>query len=169
MAPSAETPPSLTPDFASRQGYLNPAPGGIDARYAWTIPGGNGEDVQIIDLEWSWQLSHEDLQQNLGGLIGGKMEGDTNHGTAVLGVFSGDRNNFGVTGICPEANVSTIAFGVSPATALPTATAIRMAADRLRPGDILLLEIHRPGPESPNPLPKDSQEGFIPIEWWPDD
>ena len=159
MAPSAAAPPTLTPDFSSRQGYLNPAPGGIDARYAWTIPGGTGEGVQIIDLEWAWRLSHEDLQDNSGGLIAGEMGDDSNHGTAVLGVFSSDRNSFGVTGICPDANVSTISFS------LPTATAIRMAADRLRAGDILLLEIHRPGPESTGR----GQEGYIPIEWWPDD
>lgn len=34
-----EAPPA-TPDFTGRQGYLGSAPGGIDARWAWTQPGG---------------------------------------------------------------------------------------------------------------------------------
>ena len=74
--------------------------------------------------------------------------------------MTGGHNGFGVKGICPGAGVSTISFS------LPTAQAIRIAADRAKPGDILLLEIHRPGP---NARDDDSQFGFIPIEWWPDD
>lgn len=38
-------------DFISYQGYLNPAPQGIDAKYAWTITGGDGEGVKVIDVE----------------------------------------------------------------------------------------------------------------------
>jgi hypothetical protein len=48
---------------------------------------------------------------------------------------------------------------------LPTATAIRAAADRLRPGDVLLLEVHRPGPRATGT----GQQGFIAVKWWPDD
>jgi hypothetical protein len=47
----------------------------------------------------------------------------------------------------------------------PTALAVRIAADRLRPGDIMLLEVHRPGPRGTF----SGQFGFIAIEWWPDD
>lgn len=36
--------PSATPDFGERQGYLNAAPTGIDAYYAWTLPGGYGNN-----------------------------------------------------------------------------------------------------------------------------
>src|SRR5262245_27259454 len=43
------------------QGYLDPAPLGIDARYAWTIPGGRGENVRLVDIEYSWNLDHSDL------------------------------------------------------------------------------------------------------------
>jgi peptidoglycan hydrolase-like protein with peptidoglycan-binding domain len=46
-----------------------------------------------------------------------------------------------------------------------SARTIREAADRLRAGDIILLEIHRPGPNSTG----SGQFGFIAIEWWPDD
>src|SRR5262249_48247106 len=36
---------------------------------------------------------------------------------------------------------------------------------RLRAGDIILLEIHRPGPGASGA----GQDGFIAVEWWPDD
>src|SRR5207302_7604609 len=63
MAPAPAPPPPSTPDFSPRQGYLDPAPGGIDARFAWQ-QGARGRGVNVIDLEWGWQFSHEDLLQN---------------------------------------------------------------------------------------------------------
>ncbi len=84
-----------------------------------------------------------------------------NHGTAVLGVISGDRNAFGITGICPDAIVGAARFGNSAQT-------VRQAADKLLRGDIILLEIHRPGPRN-NYQSRLDQRGYIAIEWWPDD
>jgi hypothetical protein len=162
MLPDAQDAPAVTPDFTSRQGYLDAAPGGIDARYAWTQAGGSGAGVRIIDLEWGWRFTHEDLMQNQGGIVAGTGSTDTNHGTAVLGEISGDRNALGITGIAPDAIISAVAFS------MPTATAIRNAADRLSPGDIMLLEIHRPGPRY-NFQGRADQLGYIAIEWWPDD
>lgn len=161
MQPQPGDAPPATPDFTNRQGYLDVAPGGIDARYAWTVPGGGGANVRIIDCEWGWRFTHEDLLQNQGGIVAGTGSTDTNHGTAVLGEISGDRNTVGITGIAPDAVVSASAFSVA------SATAIRSAADRLGSGDILLLEIHRAGPRTPSP--PQGQLGFIAIEWWPDD
>jgi hypothetical protein len=164
MAPQAEEPPVATPDFTARQGYLDPAVVGIDARYAWTVPGGRGGGVNIIDIEWGWRFTHEDLTQNQGGVVSGTNSsnlGFENHGTAVIGEFSGDRNAFGVTGISPDAHVSAVSLVTHS-----TAQAIRIAADRLRPGDIILLEVHRAGPSS---SAGSGQFGYIAIEWWPDD
>jgi hypothetical protein len=162
MQPAMVDAPPATPSFVARQIYLDAAPAGIDARYAWTLSGGGGAGVQVIDCEWGWQFTHEDLRQNLGGLVAGTGSADTNHGTAVLGEISGDRNTIGITGIAPDAQISAVAFS------MPSATAIRTAADRLRPGDIMLLEIHRPGPRL-NFAARDDQRGYIAIEWWPDD
>ena len=166
--PQNEEPPAGTPDFTARQGYLNAAPGGIDARFAWTRPGGLGAGVRIIDVEGAWQFSHEDLLQNQGGVVGGTPTSDLswrNHGTAVVGEFGGDRNGRGVTGICPDANVSAVSiFGQS----MGSARAIRLAAERLRAGDILLIELHRAGPRF-NFQGRLDQRGFIAVEWWPDD
>jgi|SRR5215207_232930 len=160
MAPAAEEPPVITPDFTARQDYLEKAPVGIDANFASTRPGGRGAGINIIDIEWGWRFNHEDLIQNQGGIVSGTGSTDDNHGTAVLGEFSGDRNTFGITGISPAAAVSAVSLVTNP-----TALAVRIAADRLRPGDIMLLEVHRPGPRGTF----SGQFGFIAIEWWPDD
>jgi hypothetical protein len=161
MQPAAEDAPPATPDFEASQIYLDPAPAGIDAGYAWTWPGGGGAGVRVIDCEWGWRFDHEDLTTNQGGVVVGTGGTDTNHGTAVIGEISGDRNGFGVTGICPDAIISAAAFGASAPT-------IRAAADRLGAGDIILLEIHRAGPRN-NFQGRQDQHGYIAIEWWPDD
>lgn len=167
MVPAAEEAPPASPDFTGRQIYLNAAPAGIDARFAWTRPGGGGAGVRIIDIEGAWRFTHEDLIQNQGGVIGGTQSTDIgwrNHGTAVVGEFGGDRNSFGVTGICPDANVRAISiFGTTG-----SAGAIRQAADALGAGDIILIELHRPGPRF-NFQSRGDQRGYIAIEWWPDD
>ena len=101
MVPLPAEPPVHTPDFSARQGYLDAAPGGIDARYAWTQSGGGGTGVRIIDIEGAWRFTHEDLLQNQGGVVGGTQSTDIgwrNHGTAVVGEFGGDRTAFGITG-----------------------------------------------------------------------
>ncbi|SEL46713.1 S8 family peptidase [Haloferax larsenii] len=162
MTPAMESPPVNTPDFTPRQGYLDSAPDGIDARYAWQFPGGRGQGVDVIDLEWGWNFSHEDHQNNQGGVVGGSNSPYDNHGTAVIGEIGGDQNGLGVTGIASEANVSAVAFSMA------TARAIRLAANRLHRGDIMLLEIHRPGPRN-NFQQRGDQDGYIAIEWWPDD
>ncbi|MBR7676271.1 S8 family serine peptidase, partial [Streptomyces daliensis] len=159
MAPQEVEAPPATPDFTARQGYLDAAPGGIDARYAWTLAGGRGAGVRVVDCEWGWRFTHEDLLLNQGGIISGTGSTDTNHGTAVLGEIGGDVNTIGITGISPDAVTSASAFSIA------TATAIRNAADRLGPGDVLLLEIHRAGPNATGV----GQQGYIAVEWWPDD
>ncbi|MEV0298617.1 S8 family serine peptidase [Nocardia sp. NPDC050710] len=161
----AEAPP-VTPNFEARQGYLDAAPQGVNARWAWTRPGGRGAGIRVIDVEGAWRFTHEDLTQNQGGVIGGTSatdEGWRNHGTAVAGEISGDVNAFGITGIAPEAAIRAVSiFGGG------SATAIRTAADALTPGDVILLELHRPGPRH-NFQSRSDQAGYIAVEWWPDD
>lgn len=154
--------PITIPNFMSRQTYLGAAPEGIEATYAWTRPGGKGAGVRIIDLEWGWRFNHVDLRQQQGGVVSGNNSSDDHHGTAVLGEYSGDHNGFGISGICPDARASAVSFSQ------PTAQAIREAAQRLRRGDIMLLEIHRAGPRH-NFQGRQDQKGYIAIEFWPDD
>jgi hypothetical protein len=163
MHPMAEEAPSATPDFSDRQIYLNAAPEGIDARYAWTVPGGRGAGVQIIDIEGAWRFTHEDLTQNQGGVVGAQSSslGWRNHGTAVVGEFGGDQNDVGTLGISPDAQVR----GFSIFDGDGSAGTLRRAADALSAGDIILIELHRPGPRATGI----GQFGYIAIEWWPDD
>ncbi|HEX2091962.1 MAG TPA: S8 family serine peptidase [Longimicrobiaceae bacterium] len=167
MVPAAADAPPVTADFTARQGYLNAAPAGVDARWGWTRPGGSGADVRIIDIEGAWRFTHEDLVQAQGGVVAGTPIahiGWRNHGTAVIGEFSGDRNSFGITGICPDAIVSAVSFNPNG-----SAWAIRQAADRLRRGDVILIELHRAGPRFNFQGRPQDQLGYIAIEWWPDD
>ncbi|MFJ3233189.1 S8 family peptidase [Streptomyces sp. NPDC086787] len=156
----------VTPDFTGRQGYLRPAPEGIDAQWAWQRPGGGGQDVTVIDVEGAWQLGHEDLTAKLAGVVVGTPLTDLawrNHGTAVIGVLGGDRGEYGVTGVVPDAvTAAASVHGVG------TASAIHAAADRLGPGDLVLVGLHRPGPRCEFAA-RDDQRGYLPLEWWPDD
>jgi subtilisin family serine protease len=165
--PLAEEAPSVTPDFSARQGYLDAAPGGVNARWAWTQAGGKGSGIRIIDIEGAWRFTHEDLTGNQGGVVAGTSSADIqwrDHGTAVIGEFSGDHNPFGIQGISPDAVVSAVSiFG-----GLGSAAAINAAASRLRAGDVLLIELHRPGPRFAFAQRRD-QRGYIAVEWWPDD
>lgn len=155
MMPLAAEAAPATPDFVARQLYLGPAPAGIDAFHAWTFAGGRGANVQVIDCEGAWRFTHEDLQVNQGGAIGTQTNdlGWRNHGTAVLGVISGDVNAFGVTGIASDCNVR----GSSIFGAGGLAAALVAAADRLRPGDIILIEVQYGHPS----------KGWTSVEWWP--
>ncbi|MDT8385235.1 MAG: S8 family peptidase [Gammaproteobacteria bacterium] len=167
MSSIAEEAEPATINFTARQAYLGPAPAGIDAYYAATLSGGRGAGVGICDIEGAWRFTHEDLRVNQGGVVGGTPSSDMgwrNHGTAVIGVLSGDRNSFGITGIAPDARIR----GISIFGGMGTAGAIRRAAQVSRKGDIILLELHRPGPRF-NFQGRSDQKGYIAIEWWPDD
>ena len=157
MTPAAMPAPPATPDMTSRQMYLEAATAGIDARYAWTQPGGRGWNVQVFDCEGAWRFTHEDLLQNQGGVIRTQTAdlGWRNHGTAVVGVIGGDANSIGVTGIAPDAHVR--GSSIFDTGGLPGA--IVAAADHLRPGDIILLEVQYGHPT----------RGYTSVEWWPAD
>ncbi len=158
--------PAVTTDFRPQQVYLNAAPDGVHAAKAWAKPGGKGKGVRVIDVEGGWCFTHVDLKVNSGGIKAGTPFPEMswrNHGTAVLGEIGGDANGVGVTGIAPDAILSAVSHRNSG-----SASAIATAASMLRPGDVLLLEMHRPGPRF-NFDSRADQRGFIAVEWWPDD
>ncbi len=167
-------PPEPPQDLSPRQGYLFAAPGGIGAADVWERPGGRGAGVQVIDVEGDWRFSHEDLQHGVGGLIAGRPHGaleSRNHGTNVLGMLGAVHNGRGVSGICPDAALRTVSY--EPERTWGTFGAIKVAADSLRPGDVLLLEMMRAGPRTPQPGDPEytptTQHGYLPVEYWPDD
>jgi hypothetical protein len=155
---------TVSPNFETRQGHLDAPPGGVNARTAWTQPGGRGNGVEVVVVGGGWRLTHEDLAGNVGGIIGGQpidAVSFRNHGSAILGLVRANHTDGrGVSGVAPASNVRQVAtFG------LGTAAAIRLAADALPPGGILLIEWQRPGPGASGV----GSAGFLPLEWWPDD
>lgn len=172
MLPAIETAPDQSPSFVEMQDYLSDPPHGLGVSAARAHGNVYGAGVGVCDVEGGWNLAHEDLRQNVGGLCCGLNQYDRawrNHGTAVIGILHGDVNDFGVTGICPHARLGVASIFHSAGYS-STASAIQEAAGQLVPGDILVVEIHRPGPrygfESRG---SGGQDGYIPIEWWEDD
>ena len=153
--------PIPTPPYEGNQGYLDPAPGGIDARYAWTVAGGNGTGVTIIDIEGGWHFGHEDLPLIASDLLSGTNSTDnlfTDHGTAVAGELLAYRNNFGVTGISYGSTLKVVSWSSQSASA-----AIDNARPHLSSGDVMLLEGHISGPNGP--CTSTDQSGCVPVEW----
>ncbi|HKZ73352.1 MAG TPA: S8 family serine peptidase [Steroidobacteraceae bacterium] len=104
--PGAETANGMPDDACGvAQGYLRPAPRGIDADFAARLPGGGGEGQHFVDLEAGWTLAHERLRDHgtLRPLAGDVKPSARRHGTAVLGVVCGRRvGGTGCTGIAPR-------------------------------------------------------------------
>lgn len=136
----ADAPPTVNgpanPRYAS-EGYEGPAPGGIDARYAWTIAGGDGAGIGFVDCEQGWTLNHEDLSGAGITLISGTNSGYFGHGTAVLGEITAVDNTIGDVGIVPRVAARVIS---QFRPTFNTADAIVSAASAMVFGDVLLLE-----------------------------
>lgn len=121
---------------ASAQTYLDPAPGGIDARYAWTFTGGDGNGQTVIDIEQGWTLDHEDLvDHGVTQLNGTIVNSSRRHGTSVLGELCAVDNDIGCVGIAP--NVASV-FVASRNPSL--ADSIVDVLSSLDFGDVMLLE-----------------------------
>ncbi|HEU4731428.1 MAG TPA: S8 family peptidase [Kofleriaceae bacterium] len=155
-APADDACPIATPSFESYQGYLGPAPHGIDAPAAWRR-GLRGQGVWFADIEGGWNPQHEDLPGDRITHVSGQLIQEPTwraHGTAVLGEVVGRDNGRGVVGIAPDVErVFTSSIG-----GVPVADAIDVAAEQLRPGDVLLVELQSSGPRG----------RWVPVELWPE-
>jgi len=149
-----------TPNYQSQQGYLGAPPTGVNALAVDGIPGARGGDMQMLDIEGAWLWDHEDMPAPFYTAGGQYNDVDwRNHGTAVLGEIRGSDNGLGVRGITPECAVGGVSIaGLSVSTALYTAS---LALD---PGDVILIELHAPGPNSNG----SGQHGYVPMEYWQD-
>ncbi|HEV7645850.1 MAG TPA: S8 family peptidase [Pyrinomonadaceae bacterium] len=134
--------PSVDPSDDPRsplQGYLNAAPAGIDARWAWNN-GIDGSGAGFVDLERGWMLDHEDLAaKNITIISGISKDDDFWHGTAVLGVVVAVDNTIGGVGIAPACDTRVVSEWRT-SSIYSTAEAILSAAMTMSFGDILLLE-----------------------------
>ncbi len=157
VAPDAAPPPQQTdptPDFTAMQGYLRPAPTGIDADFSLKDPRTRGAGVTIADLEYYWTASHEDLQLDPIATDLGKTtyvqypNFADEHGTAVFGEMVAKENGYGVTGGVPDATMR----GISPQRnnngrlQYSVSGALTYVAQFLKPGDVVLVEQQTVGP-----------------------
>lgn len=155
--------PQPTANYASMQTYENGAPTGVTAGYGYFIPGGLGNNVKIVDIEDSWNTSHEDLKGKTTFIPNGTPWdpfNDNNHGTAVLGEMVGVNNGYGVNGIAQSSSV-TLINASNNEHGWDLVDALNLAASNSKPGDVILVEQQTYGPSSdPN--------GFVPVEWVPE-
>jgi subtilisin family serine protease len=152
------------------QGYLDPAPEGMDVRFAWTLPGGRGENIRIVDIEFNWNLKHNDLVGAISDafiIVRGRDELpdlNVNHGTAVLGQLVAAPDDIGVTGIAHRAKIGLIS-PLTEGTVPRVGDAINRAVRRLDAGDVILLEQQSvAGPR----FDITNGRGLLPIEFEPD-
>lgn len=141
--------PSDDPRFIN-QGYLAPAPNGIDTQFAWALPGGDGAGQRFVDVERGWTLSHEDLSAQGATLIHGMIrDGSRSHGTSVLGEVCAVDNTIGCVGIAP--NVAGVMCSSYWGSTIPDA--IFAAVQALGFGDTILLEIQTTAQFTPGGQP----------------
>jgi hypothetical protein len=155
------TPPPVTAlddPRSTNQGYLDAAPDGIDAEYAWTRPGGDGFGVGFVDLEQGWTLNHEDLVAAGITIISGVNQAYFGHGTAVLGEVVAVDNTLGGVGIAPRA-ATRVVSQYRTVTDYDTAEAIISAVRTMDFGDVLLLEAQTTHP---------AMAGYLPVEVYTD-
>jgi Subtilase family len=134
-----QSPPTEPPNdpFTQRQGHLSPATRAIDALYAWQVPGGDGRNVRVADIEQGWTRNHQDLPASIP--LSGDNHDYFDHGTSVLGVVAAPRNGVGGQGIAHRAQVMAVSEWRTPSVH-DIADAIMYAAYTLQAGDILLIE-----------------------------
>lgn len=138
--------PGVTPDFSGTQYYLGTAPGGFGINALREAPGGRGQGVRILDIQYSWNLSHEDLpfddvrrpfvyERGVD-----PFPGDNgSHGTACIGMLLGVENGFGINGMCPDIEIGLI-NPVDNNSDYKLAAAILNAAAMLERGEIMQIE-----------------------------
>ncbi|MBL8900882.1 MAG: S8 family serine peptidase [Planctomycetes bacterium] len=135
-----------TPSFHARQHYLAEAPAGVGAAVAARALGGLGAARRIVDIEWSWHRSHEDIAALATAPLFQAPAAAvfTDHGTASIGLIAADPDLAGIRGIASDA---AIGFSSPNAAAgYSVARALLAAQSFLRAGDVVLLEVQARSP-----------------------
>ena len=123
------------------QGYLDPAPIGIDAEFAWGVTGGDGAGQDFIDLEQGWTTNHVDLIAHGATLLHGTIRDSSRaHGTSVLGEICAADNTIGCIGIAPNlASVNLVSYWSSIRPDAIMAAIVKLTCGGTL-GGVLLLE-----------------------------
>jgi serine protease len=147
LAPNPSPPPSdiapETPDFSAEQGFDQAGPEGLGFDIAHRWPGGDGSNVVIADVEYSFDPSHEEFEDLTISELGYPYDDYQFHGNGVLGILGAPHNDFGVSGLVPGADFIMVSpFNETPLLGVVynVANAIDLAAEHLDAGDILLIE-----------------------------
>jgi len=136
------------------QQYVDAAPEGVDARYAWSN-GLNGAGIKVCDIEYDWNENHVDLPVVVDVMTNHSSAGfGDNHGTAVMGEMAGLNDGVGVRGIADGA--SFYFAGVYSGGRYSMANALLAVLAVLDPGDVVLLELQMTGPAGE----------YVPVEWY---
>jgi serine protease len=164
------------PNLQSQQGYLNAAPQGIDALYAWTIAGGRGSNVKFVDMEYAWRTTHEDFPSPLFHYHTPNPPSSSfgrGHGTAAVGVVAAKNNGIGITGIASSAQVGLESNWNENVNS--TATSIALAAAAAGSGGVVMLELQTNPAPLGYPVPAsccpgwEGSCGYLPLEAKPAD
>ncbi|MBD3233852.1 MAG: T9SS type A sorting domain-containing protein, partial [candidate division Zixibacteria bacterium] len=150
--------PTTTPgNYQSLQGYLNAATDGINANWAWTQNGGTGNNVTVCDLEYSWNLNHNDLPNVVmwvpQSYSWSDPFNDENHGTAVLGELVSLNDGIGTTGAAYGATARVVPVYLNNTWLVDVA--VQHATSQLNTGDVILIEQQTWGPYG----------NYCPVEW----
>lgn len=170
-AETAGTPPPLpgdirpkTPQLRKFQGYRQ-AGDGVGTLKG---PGGDGKGIGIVDVEYSWNLDHEDIDLPASANIDDETADDPfpaekgNHGTAVLGQIGGLKNGYGVQGLATGATIM-VAPTITVESGFSVARAIGVATGKLKKGDVILIEQQAPACGG---RCRASQVGCGPVEYY---
>jgi subtilisin family serine protease len=148
LTPCVDIPP-VTPNYFSLQIYHGPDPG-LNMAAAWQMAAARGAGIKIADCEYWFNGDHEDLCDIIAEpgqtphpqiIINGWDE----HGTAVFGELVAAENDYGCTGLVPDAQAYffpewTVEEGSRRVTAIANAIAT------MGVGDVVLLEMQTIGP-----------------------
>lgn len=140
-----------TPDYSSRQTWLDADPG-LGVAGAWAL-GASGAGVRVSDVEYGWVSGHEDLvDRPLNPEPGQTVPswvaslGYDQHGTAAFGQIAAPHNGYGCDGSAPDATLATYPeWSDQQGSRRPTAIASALA-DSVA-GDVIMLEMQDYGPD----------------------
>lgn len=131
-------------EFESLQYYLNSAPEGVGAKEAWTIPGGTGKGIRVVDVENGWDHDHAEFMPTF---WSNAPAGSLNHhGTAVWGEIAADRDGEGMTGISYDVEFGTAYVGFNGFSDYPKfiSQGLEEALANMVMGDVIVIEQHAP-------------------------
>jgi serine protease len=131
--------PPTTPQYESRQTYLNAAPSGFDYLANQSVVGARFQGRRMAHIEGGWVVGHEDCAHlSASNYVGAAPSGGfatsgwTYHGNSCVGIMAAGRNGYGMRGFgsdCARVFLSSIGNG--------SANMINQVAARLVAGDVM--------------------------------